>query len=565
MKNLNVQRDSLYFESRGESLFGILHTKGNQHFNLGVVICSPIGRENNHTHRTIRHLADHLADHHIPTLRFDYYSIGNSNGDEFFPNLADSWQSDIVAAINLLKEKCGVKKVILIGVRLGALLALKVSEVLSLNEIVLWYPVLNGRSFTRELIITSKTSENTQNQSIDFIEAAGFILTRPNEEKIKELHYKKMELANLRNVLIINQDKNHDIENVISDVSGRGEVEFVVGGEYHEMFAMPHLNSVAFDEIEKIVSWCEKLKEEKSNSFQLNSFIKTRVQHVVRDSYQETISQKDRLFFISLIAEKKNNNPIILILNTGMDHNVGTNRLSVTLSIKFAEMGFDTVRMDLSGVGESITDNLADENEMFSPKYQQDVVTMVNYLSKTYGKKIILMGVCAGGQTSYLSAIDHPELPVVDYIIINTILYRWKDKSFLNYLSRSDNNRYLNQAVSDVSRWKKLLSGEVKLNSIKKLLKIFINRFFPEQNFRDIEVDFNKFLKNKRPLTLIYSDDELGIDVLNKEGRSFISKMKKRKDFQLMYINRADHVFSTYDSRIRLGKMLQDHLKNKFL
>ena len=45
--------------------------------------------------------------------------------------------------------------------------------------------------------------------------------------------------------------------------------------------------------------------------------------------------------------------PIALILNAGIVHRIGPFRLNVDIARQLAELGFSTLRMDLSGLGDS--------------------------------------------------------------------------------------------------------------------------------------------------------------------------------------------------------------------
>lgn len=99
-------------------------------------------------------LAESLGGTDTGTLLFDYSSTGDSSG-EFSQARWDNWVSDGCAAIEWLHRKIE-KPVSLVGLRLGAVLALECAQKVGIEipRIVLWQPATNGRTlFTQFLRI----------------------------------------------------------------------------------------------------------------------------------------------------------------------------------------------------------------------------------------------------------------------------------------------------------------------------------------------------------------------------------------------------------------------------
>lgn len=117
----------------------------------GVIICYPFGQEYIRSYRACHHLAARIARAGFPTLRFDYCGTGDSAGDDQDANL-DRWQADLSVAVAELKARSGAEQIIVVGLRLGASLALTAAAKLSgLAGLVLWEPVVNGRQYLAEL------------------------------------------------------------------------------------------------------------------------------------------------------------------------------------------------------------------------------------------------------------------------------------------------------------------------------------------------------------------------------------------------------------------------------
>jgi uncharacterized protein len=132
-----------YFGVPGKALFGCLHLPHpNGGRDCGVVICQPVGHDYINSHRALCQLALRLADAGFPVLRFDYYGCGDSRGEDTDGDIPE-WLLNISQAILETKQRIGISNICLIGLRLGASLAmLKASKSNRTATLVLWDPVV---------------------------------------------------------------------------------------------------------------------------------------------------------------------------------------------------------------------------------------------------------------------------------------------------------------------------------------------------------------------------------------------------------------------------------------
>jgi len=114
----------------------------------GVLLCAPIGLEYLRTHYAIRLLALQLADRGFHVLRFDYHGTGDSSCD-IGAGQFDVWLDDIVIAARELADLSGVAEPAVVGLRMGAALALKAasSREQKWKGVVLWDPVVSGHEY----------------------------------------------------------------------------------------------------------------------------------------------------------------------------------------------------------------------------------------------------------------------------------------------------------------------------------------------------------------------------------------------------------------------------------
>ena len=139
-----------------QRLFGLYESPTENAFDLGVVLCAPVGHEYVRCHRVCRQLALRLVRAGFPVLRFDYLGCGDSTGDSDEVRL-DDWVADVSAAIDLVRQRC--RRICLVGLRIGGSLGYLLAARRDVDVLVLWQPVVEGRGFWREVLVQQEAHE----------------------------------------------------------------------------------------------------------------------------------------------------------------------------------------------------------------------------------------------------------------------------------------------------------------------------------------------------------------------------------------------------------------------
>lgn len=150
-----------YFGADEEPLFGVYEPpRASVARDAAVLLCSPIGMEYQRTHYAIRLVASQLAKSGFHALRFDYHGIGDSSG-QVGAGQFDRWLDDIELAARELIEISGARELIIVGLRMGAVLAMEAVANRSIKPkaIVLWEPVVSGSNYL-------STLENLQSEML---------------------------------------------------------------------------------------------------------------------------------------------------------------------------------------------------------------------------------------------------------------------------------------------------------------------------------------------------------------------------------------------------------------
>jgi pimeloyl-ACP methyl ester carboxylesterase len=142
----------LFFGSSERRLFGVHHPAATKNrARHAVLLCYPGAHEYNGAHWAFRRFARMLARAGHDVLRFDYFGTGDSAG-EGSEGRPDIWIDNVVEAAAELREIAQARSVSIVGMRLGATLALKAcASALKVRSLVLWDPVVSGREYIREL------------------------------------------------------------------------------------------------------------------------------------------------------------------------------------------------------------------------------------------------------------------------------------------------------------------------------------------------------------------------------------------------------------------------------
>src|SRR5687768_785158 len=117
-----VSRPVVFGES--PQLFGMLTLPAGAVGTRGVVVCAPFGQEGTHSYRPLRTLAQRIAADGSPVLRFDWPGSGDSGDREAPVETAAGWTQPVCEAVAALRANADVDEVALVGLRVGATIAL---------------------------------------------------------------------------------------------------------------------------------------------------------------------------------------------------------------------------------------------------------------------------------------------------------------------------------------------------------------------------------------------------------------------------------------------------------
>ncbi|NIR50922.1 alpha/beta fold hydrolase, partial [candidate division KSB1 bacterium] len=231
----------------------------------GIVLCYPMGQEYMWMHRAYRQLAMLFSRAGFHVLRFDYYGCGDSGGDTEEGDVTQ-WLEDISTAIEEIKDSSGLDSVTLVGFRLGATLSvLAGSQRNDVDNVVLWDPVVNGRSYVEELLQMHRAwAENNlpdpgyASENNGSLEIMGFPLTNRLRGDLEKINLLKIEQRIADQVCFVESGKASDVSVVrhhLKKLSNRVDYNHIPGSK--EWIRSAGLNPLAVPNqiLQSIVSW----------------------------------------------------------------------------------------------------------------------------------------------------------------------------------------------------------------------------------------------------------------------------------------------------------------------
>ena len=256
-----------------------------------------------------------------------------------------------------------------------------------------------------------------------------------------------------------------------------------------------------------------------------------------------------RRSLVGIVAEgaaPAGDRPTVVILNSGVVHRVGANRMSVPLARALAAAGHVVVRFDLSGLGDSDPrpDGLAPLEASLA-----DVREVLDTLESTRGtSRVILAGLCSGADLSLLCSASDPR--VVGAALLDPSLPRTLRHRAYHYCNRVlHKESWINLVRGKNPLWRTLLSRAISEPAPRqKTIQDRDVREYLESTYRqalDHGVRFLAVLTGERS----YYREQL-LDAF--PGVSFGDRLR------LEHFPTSDHMFTAHADHTRVIHLIVD-------
>jgi alpha-beta hydrolase superfamily lysophospholipase len=595
--------EALYFDSNGHGLFGWLHRPAAGTIApFGLVICKPFGYEAICSHRSLRAFAEEAAKCGVPVLLFDYLGTGDSADIDPLANQLDVWSHDVVAAVNELLRRTGVARVCLLGLRLGASLAMMAaSECITVDSLILIAPVISGRRYLRELRMTrlaaslradptepaNESPSNIEAASDSSFDASGFTLSAATMAAIAKVDLNAPRIPTVAEILIIDGDTFPGTPGWTDALRGLGisANHLILPGLIQMIMTGPEFASIPNAMLAAVSGWlaerlsksappCDNVTRLRSDSVPGNA---TAVLTLSGDGV--TITERPIFFdseglLFGIVTEPQQGEQrrrAAILLNSGADQHIGPNRMHVSLARRWAGRGIVVLRIDLSGLGDSNTRPGQTDDDVFPITALEDIRSAISYIHSRYAARdITLAGLCSGAYHALRAAAAGA--PVVRILMVNPLNYFWKQGTSLRALQLAEVVRnpgvYRKQIFSN-SAWRRVFTGRVNVWRIPMIYTRRL-RLSVESKVRDLArrlhirlahdlgSDLVEIVARGIRVAFVFSPGEPGIDLLKIEGGSSVGQLGEH--CRVYITDGGDHIFSQRAPRAAMEKILGDEL-----
>lgn len=234
-------------------------------------------------------------------------------------------------------------------------------------------------------------------------------------------------------------------------------------------------------------------------------------------------------------APAREDPPFVIVLNAGIIHRVGPNRLHVSLARALSADGFPVLRVDLSGLGDS-----APREDGSAPldATLADIREIIDTLQATRQvKRVVLMGLCSGADHSVIYASTDPR--VVGVALLDPSIPRTTGYYVKHYSGR----------MLSLRTWKNVAMGR---HPLWKLLKKRPAPALPDGE-GDAPVDMaaaRPAVTLEHPEVRAYLENAYGRALGN--GAQFLAVLTSDRERQHNYGGQLEDAFPSLDFKGRL-------------
>ena len=258
------------------------------------------------------------------------------------------------------------------------------------------------------------------------------------------------------------------------------------------------------------------------------------------------------LGIVTMPSEPAPGAPAVVLLNAGLLHRVGPNRLNVELARSLADAGFVSIRFDMAGVGDS---ELQVGGMLDIERSRQDVIEAIDGLAAAHGAtRFVLVGLCTGAYNAFRAALIDDR--VAGCVLLDGYSYPTTKSKIRHYRTR----------VFQAKRWigflRRKLGVEQDSGDQSDDLIVFENEYVSRERF---EGELGSLIDRDAQLLMIYT--EMGPLAFNysEQLHDAFPNLDLDRCADVRYYRGADHTFPLPGNRQRALDDIVDWMSTHFL
>jgi len=507
-----------------------------------VVICNPWGYEENCAFGALQLLARLLAESGYETLRFDYDGCGNSWGDFADADRLASWVASCGEAISYMAARCD--RVSVVGMRLGAALAVLASASHKADRVLLWDPVVSGRRYLRILRTMSMMGVVAAPDPTDpdGLVTIGHSLNAATVTEIESIDLKGLSAACIVEALLISRPGGTDAQRLAASLQRVGVAAAVEEHDGTDLLldCAAEQSVIPRPIIERAVSFLTSGRpEEPWIEQELLPATATLTAPGGSAWTEEHFSLGSAgLAAVLTLPRQLSRAGVVLMVNNGVARSIGPARAWVQWARCWAALGIATLRVDLAGFGDSNARPNQTEGNHYPIGAIDDIALSIDYARSRGLTPAVTVGLCSGAFLGLDAAAAGAELAGV--FAINSQLFYLPDPPGAPTRARRAaplTHPWVQRFLENTRVGRRL--GRHMPYPFWWLLDLL--RLHPSP-LRGVYA-----ARRRAPVRLIYGEDNLGLQRL--QQRDPVGLARCRKDGSIVVMEGLDH--SMFAPRIR--------------
>lgn len=545
-----------------------------------IVLCAPWGDEDLGAYRGLHELAGRLAAAGWPVLRFDW----PGQGDAFDGDLAAGidalpvWLAALDRAIDLARQLAGVDEVVLVGLRLGGLLAAQAAarRGATVAGLGLILPPASGRAWLREGLMlgarlaTPATASGAQGP-VQML--GGFPLAPASAAALKTLAWPARP-ANQCTWVMERSDLR--LPATALQVLGQGgPLTHVVRDDVDKLVAIAHQATWPPGLGADLLVWLDGLP------ISVDAAVAGRPT-ACPPAVGQAEGVREHMLSLPLgvpcvgvlcrgaSAARSGQARGLLLLSSGAERRTGPHRLWVAFARERARRGDVVLRVDLPGTGDSPPREAGRPDDLYDPRVTDDLAAVLDWMRQQLGvADISVVGLCSGGFHAWRAAVQG--LPVAQAVVLNPLVYHWRPGMSLDPMAHDFGAisvaADVGRALRDPARWRRLLRGQANLPVIaralwtraasrgQQALRALARALrWPLRN--DLPSDLRRVQQGATRLHFVFAEQEPGLVLLRQQAGPALPRAMRSGHVSLHTIASADHTFAGLVGRSQLYQHL---------
>lgn len=453
-----------------------------------VLLCAPLGREARNAHRSLWLFAQQLAAAGFAVLRYDHCHTGESLP---LPDERDHWTAwlkGVEQAAAALTRWVDASALVLGGLRIGASLATLAAERLKPDALILFAPVLKGRTWVREMQIETGLRSGRGAAEIDRgLDADGLWLGRESLQSLMTFDLTRVQHAPKQVFL---GSRNSSDGQLLSRLKVLGaEVCSTPFDGYEDLFKDAYRNAHPHSVFAAAQDWLQDLCGgwPRGRACRPSEPATLAMPHGTERAVAFGQGLRGVLTVPSLRNPKRK---AVIFINTGGDPRAGIGSFTVEACRELCRRGIGSLRFDLAGFGDSDF-AAAWRSHVYETPRAGEFDAAIELLAAEDFTHLTIAGLCSGGY----HAIDVAgrDARIAGAYSINAAVLAWRRGDPLDPPENSEGwnqpwLRDIGRRLLSPAKWRRVLQGDISpravvLNVWKRLERRVLQRLDRNQTY----------------------------------------------------------------------------------